>query len=210
MSAPKADPDLVARPLPARGPSRVRDTRASFGQLRARRRRIAQRVHRRGGALASRRNAQKSCRLVDFGGAVQGHRSTASRTARHRVGRRRRTDRRPRGRHTRAGRTQVRGRRPPAADLHLLPPEPVRGGVCRANFARGVRAHDEAIARACLRTPGTLAQRIVRAKAEDPRRRHSLPGPGHGRTGRRGSRTCCASSIWFSTKAIRRLPAKTC
>ena len=67
-------------------------------------------------------------------------------------------------------------RRPAAPDLHLLPPGAGPGRPGRADPAAARRADHAEIARAFLVPEPTMAQRLVRAKAQDPRRRHPVPG----------------------------------
>ena len=77
-------------------------------------------------------------------------------------------------RHERPGR--ARGR-PPAADLHLLPPGPGGGRAGGAHAAGGVRPHDRGDR---ARLPGPAGDRGPAhrpGQGQDPRGAHPVPGP---------------------------------
>src|SRR4051794_38945627 len=92
----------------------------------------------------------------------------------------RRADRRDRRREPGTGPAGGSGRRSPAADLYLLPPEPVGRGLHRLDLARSVRACDGGH-RPCLPADPNNACPADRAgEGQDSRCRHSVPSPGQG------------------------------
>ena len=69
--------------------------------------------------------------------------------------------------------------------------------------AHPVRAHDAEIARAFLEPEATTAQRLVRAKTQDPGSR-AFPTKCRRASAGRAAGPCSAWSTWSSTKATRR------
>ena len=133
-----------------------------------------------------------------FAGAPPGGRSTACR-ARRRLDRRDGGQRRHRPPPARAGAARAscrssqrsrapsptptsdeqdrRARRPTRADLHLLPSGARDRGQVALTLRLVAGLDDAEIARAFLVPEPSMAQRLVRAKREDPRRRHPLRVP---------------------------------
>ena len=101
----------------------------------------------------------------------------------------------------------TRARRPPAADLHLLSSGPGGRGPDRSHPAAH-RGAPDARDRPCLpRARGDGCPAPGPGQAEDPGRRHSLPGARATRSCPTGCPSCLRSSTSCSTRDIRRRPA---